>query len=596
MEHPNHQNNAQQRAIRHDEGPLLVLAGPGSGKTYTIVKRIRYLIETCRIPPAGILVITFTKAAAREMQSRFLTEIRRSYSAVNFGTFHSIYYQILSRSGYIPNFSLVTDAEKFKIIKTVLRPYYPNENLDRTECEAVLHDIGRLKNMEPAVGNNENIKFIYDEYCELLKSVKKMDFDDMIMYCHEMLVRNPQILAGWQQYFTDILVDEFQDINRRQYQILKLLAAPADRLFCVGDDDQSIYGFRGARPAVMSEFLQDFPHCRPVLLDFNYRSTRPIVEAAGKVIAVNRQRLDKNYQARREGGDVIRHSFPDRERENEYLLAELKGRPAELYRETAVILRTNFEVALLAVKCAEQGIPVRASARPRDIFAHFIGTDLMDYLLFAGGERTRARYLNIINKPMRCLSRRSVAAVNGLVEEIDIVNYYHNNSEVLPEVRRFFADCERIARLPPFLAVQFIRKGIGYDRYLKERARPEEYQEWQAIADAVQESARSHRDVPQWQEAIANLSRIMPAPGAVADGIQLMTMHGAKGLEFQTVYLPHLNEGILPNKKALTAEQIEEERRLFYVGMTRAKEKLVLLWTESPKDTPSRFLEPLRKI
>lgn len=616
-------NPSQRSAVCHSGGPVQVLAGPGSGKTFTIVKRLQYLIEVQKISPESILVITFTKAAAKEMQSRFLREIRHSYSAVNFGTFHSVYYQILSRSGYFQDYSLVSEAEKKKIIIGIMQRNFSTPHLDPMECTEILNEISRIKNQEtveevPESDNRndkrkdnrndnrkdnshaiENIMEIYEEYCDMLKSLRKLDFDDMIRCCYDMLISNPRLLQKWQGFFSHLLVDEFQDINRLQYQVLKLLAAPDNHIFGVGDDDQSIYAFRGASPTVMQEFLNDYPDGRQIFLDINYRSTRPIVLAADKVISCNRQRIAKQGKALKDGSEVIVRSFTDKEKEYDFLMQEIQSLPAEVRKESAVILRTNYEVSLVAAKCAEKGIDVHSTEKAKDVFNHFIADDIMDYIRFACQEKTRGRYLNIINKPVRYISRKSVANMEGLIEERKVLEFYRENIDGRSEIRRFFADCDRIARMPPFLAVHYIRKGIGYDRYLKERARPGEYEEWMEIAAAVQESTRNCPAFEAWFgliEQIRSMNQRTKQPEHNKNGskgIRLITMHSAKGLEFHTVFLPHLNEGILPGRKSLTAEQIEEERRLFYVGMTRAKEKLWLLYTASPKDIPSRFLAPL---
>ncbi len=617
-------NQSQRCAVCHSGGPVQILAGPGSGKTFTIVNRLQYLIEVVRVPPENILVITFTKAAAKEMQSRFLREIRRSYSAVNFGTFHSVYYQILSRSGYFQD--LIGEADRRKLITGIIKRSFLTPHVDPIECSEILSEISRIKNMETDVireteateaGTDRShpsahIMEIYEEYGDMLKSARKLDFDDMIRSCYDMLTDNPRLLREWQGYFSHILVDEFQDINRLQYQVLKLLAAPDNHIFGVGDDDQSIYAFRGAKPAVMQEFLDDYPDARQIFMDINYRSTRPIVLAADKVISGNRQRIAKQGQALRDGSEVMICSFADKESELAFLLAEIQSLPTAIRKEAAVILRTNHEVSLLAARCAEKGITVQTTGKIKDVFTHFIAADIMDYIRFSSQEKTRGRYLNIINKPMRYISRKSVADADGLVEERQVLAYYRGNIDGMNETKRFFADCQRIARMSPYLAIHYIRKGIGYDRYLRERARPGEYDEWMEIADAIQASARNCQAFEEWfglTEKIHSRNQQTGQPGNNRNlnnqvnnqnnsqnesrGIRLLTMHGAKGLEFHTVFLPRLNEGILPGRKAITTEQIEEERRLFYVGMTRAKEQLWLLYTASQKAVPSRFLAPL---
>lgn len=591
-------NPAQERAIMHTNGPIRVLAGPGSGKTFTIVRRILYLTEIKKISPNKILVITFTKAAALEMQSRFLKEIRRSYSAVNFGTFHSIYYQIISRSGYLSDFSLISDFDKRKILRNILNRLFPSETFGQADYAEILNEISLCKNLEPAINQREKFTEIYEEYCGMLKECRRIDFDDMILYCHEMFNTRKKILDTWQNYFSHIMVDEFQDINRLQYMVLKQLAAPRNNLFIVGDDDQSIYGFRGANPAVMQDFSKDFRDLNNVVLNTNYRSSGQIVRAAAKVIILNEKRMPKDYQALREGEDVKLLAFKKREDEDEWLLSLLIKNPADSLKDTALILRTNFEVSMMTAKCISRGIKVRTAEKIENIFSHFIAADILDYINFSLGLKERSRFLNIINKPMRYISRKSVADISGEVSEEALMNYYEGSLSNKVEIKRFFLACRRISSLSPYLAINFIRKGIGYDRYLKERARTQEFNEWMDICDELEKSAKGYETYDQWFDLISGLKELSKNENerknaVVTDGLNIITMHSSKGLEFKTVILPHLNEGVLPGPKSLTDEQIEEERRLFYVGMTRAKDNLFLSYTESAKYMPSRFLEPL---
>ena len=604
-------NPGQERAICHVSGPIEVLAGPGSGKTFTIVRRILHLIEAERVPPEKILVITFTKAAALEMQSRFLKEIRRSYSAVSFGTFHSIYYQIITRSGYLPDYSLISEPEKKKILRSILNHYHPSRVFSQTEYAEILSEISLRKNMEAPRTAYDKFDNIYEEYCGMLSDIRKIDFDDMILCCHEMLSANEKTLKTWQQYFSYVLVDEFQDINRLQYMVLKQIVAPKNNLFIVGDDDQSIYGFRGAAPAMMQEFLSDFTGCEQVLLGTNYRSSRQIVAAASAVIAVNEQRFKKDYQAMRDGPVPQLISFAKREAEDEWILDAVAKAAPTARADMAIIMRTNHERKMMAAKCENRGIRVQSAEKAPDIFAHFCAQDILDYILFSLGPKERSRFLNIINKPMRYLSRKCVATLSGEVTLEAVLSYYRggaqgDNADALAEIRRFFAACNRIASLSPHLAINYIRKGIGYDRYLKERGRPHEFNEWMGICDLVQESAQGMDSYEEWFDVIAGYNKLADAGEGrqkadaraenKAEGLHIITMHGAKGLEYKTVFLPHLNEGVLPGAKSLSDEQIEEERRLFYVGMTRAKEELYLTYTQSLKLVPSRFLLPIKHL
>ncbi|MCL2254173.1 MAG: ATP-dependent helicase [Lachnospiraceae bacterium] len=586
-------NLEQERAIAHKDGPIQVLAGPGSGKTFTIVKRIMNLIEQ-KVPPEKILVITFTKAAALEMQSRFLSEIRRSYSAVNFGTFHSIYYQIISRSGYLSDYSLISEFDKRKILRSILNHLFPTETFGQSEYTEILNEISLCKNQEMVTNPREKFAEIYEDYCEMLKESRKMDFDDMILFCHEMFSKHDDNLRKWQDYFSYILVDEFQDINRLQYLVLKQITAPRNNLFIVGDDDQSIYGFRGANPLVMQDFLKDFNDSVKVLLSTNYRSTNQIVSAAAKVITINKNRMPKNYQALRDGNDVDIFPFTKRDAEDEWLLDTISKKPHAELTNMAIILRTNFEVSAMASKCINYGIKVRAKEKIKDIFSHFTAVDIMDYIYFAIGPKERSRFLNIINKPMRYISRKAVVDLVEEIREIDVMNYYQGNIGCQDEVKRFFGACRRISSLSPYLAINFIRKGIGYDRYLKEKAKQQEFLEWMEICDELQESAKGYETFDEWFDMISALKEFADNQKTAAmDGLNIITMHSSKGLEFKTVFMPHLNEGTIPGPKSITDEQLEEERRLFYVGIIRAKDNLYLTYTESPKYTPSRFLEPL---
>jgi DNA helicase-2/ATP-dependent DNA helicase PcrA len=508
---------------------------------------------------------------------------------------------MLTRSGYAKDSTLISEQDKRKILRPILHRLFPHQSFSPADYAEILNEISLRKNLEPPRRERESFADIYDEYREMMKEAGKMDFDDMILRCHEMLVDDEKTRRLWQDYFSFIMVDEFQDINRLQYEALKLIAAPKNNLFVVGDDDQSIYGFRGASPAVMQEFQRDFPAGRQVLLGINYRSTKQVVAAAACVVAGNQNRLAKDYQALREGPAPALLSCAPRAGEDAWLLAELQNIEQGSLKDAAVILRTNFEVAHFAGQCLKAGLPVQTTAKTKDIFSHFIASDWLDYLHFAVGPKERSRFLSIVNKPLRYLSRKCVANLTGEVNEEYVLAYYQGDCDGMSEVRRFFADCRRLAAMSPYLALNYLRKGMGYERYLKDRAKPDEFAEWLEVCDQLQESARDAATHEEWWELAEGQQKAAAGAGekkeaAANDGLHIITMHGAKGLEFHTVFLPHLNEGTLPGAKSLTDEQIEEERRLFYVGMTRAKERLCLTYTESAKYAPSRFLAPLREV
>ena len=297
-------NPGQAKAIAHRDGPMLVLAGPGSGKTYTITQRIRCLIEEGGAEPESILVITFTRAAADEMKGRFLRLTEGKFYPVNFGTFHAVYYHILKSAYHYRSGNILSEQEKRELLKTVILQTKGLPAMEDDEAEMLLNQISRYKNdgcpedISKSLGDTcalrpETFAAVYRAYSREAKERRKLDFDDMVLDCRELFLQYPHILSAWQKKFRYILVDEFQDINAMQYEVLRMLALPENNLFVVGDDDQSIYAFRGARPELMLGFEKDYPKAQRVELSVNYRSTPEILACAGKLICVNRSRFPK---------------------------------------------------------------------------------------------------------------------------------------------------------------------------------------------------------------------------------------------------------------------------------------------------------------
>ena len=293
-------NQAQKTAAAHGEGPCLVLAGPGSGKTLTIVNRIKYLIEVHNVRPEEILVITFTKYAAEEMKLRLQALMEGKRPLVTMGTFHGIYYGILKWAYHLGPQNILSEDEKYRIFREIVSKQELEIFDEEDFLQGIAMEIGRIKNnclnieeYEAKVCSAEVFRNIYQEYETFRKNAKKIDFDDMLVLCYDLFKKRPDVLKLWQKKFRFILVDEFQDINQVQYDVLKMLAAPEKNLFAVGDDDQSIYGFRGADVKLMFQFLRDYPDAKQMLLDINYRSTANIVRHALQVIGHNEVRFDK---------------------------------------------------------------------------------------------------------------------------------------------------------------------------------------------------------------------------------------------------------------------------------------------------------------
>ncbi|MCI8357549.1 MAG: ATP-dependent helicase [Lachnospiraceae bacterium] len=609
-------NSRQQEAITFTSGPMQVLAGPGSGKTFTITQRIRYLIAECGVEPSRILVITFTRAAAGEMQQRFHRLIKGagSGSFVVFGTFHAIFYSILKQTGQYRQFTLISETQKRNLLAQILQlPMTPllaeNEKID-----ALMQLIGQVKNngecfdgLAEDVFSKKELQDIYRDYNEYLLEFLKMDFDDMGLLCLKLFRENPQVLKEWQKKYSYVLVDEFQDINPLQYQIVRLLAQPEDNLFIVGDDDQSIYGFRGAKPEIMQQFLKDYPSARQVLLDVNYRCHEQIVENSMRVIKANKSRFPKEIRAGHgKGAGVIIQVFPDQEEEYEALLCALQEtalhEKPEVLSAAAVIYRTNYECSMLAEKLLLRGIPFVMKETLKSRYDHFVIKDLLAYLEFANGNRKREIFHLFMNRPLRYL--RKDCARNSTIVLKELLTYYRNDIHMQEVSRTLFHDLEQIGTMRPWLAVNYIRQVIGYDDYLKEAYHIEEGGKLLRIADDFQKEIKRFGSFEELNDYISQCRALVnekqkEAEDRIQDkrlgGVRLMTMHAAKGLEFQTVYLPDVNEGKLPSRQAVTPEALEEERRMFYVAMTRAQKELHILYCnkENGKDKPSRFLEPL---
>lgn len=605
----------QKKAVEFAAGAMQVLAGPGSGKTFTIVNRIQYLIEHYGVDSPSILVITFTRAAAEEMRQRFNKQVRGKKPLVNFGTFHAIFYHILRQTGQYRKYTLITEPEKRKLLSQLLQMPASLLLTGNERIDVLIQAISQMKNNGKNVDkipldlfSKEEFLGIYREYNEYLAEFWKLDFDDMGLMCLKLFQKNPDILAQWQEKYQYILVDEFQDINQMQYQIIRYIAAPQDNLFVVGDDDQSIYGFRGARPDIMRQFMEDYPNAGQLFLDVNYRSHKQIVAKSMKVIGANTNRFEKKIKAVHQDGDGVRmKSFSGQDKEYETLIQELKEltlkKKPELLNNTAVIYRTNYECGRLAEKLLLHDIPFVMKEPLRSQYDHFVVKDLLAYLEFAYGNRNRDIFHLFMNRPLRYF-RKDCARHNPVVLK-ELITYYHNEPIMQETAGKLFDEIEQISKMRPYLAVNYIRQVIGYDDYLRETYGTEMVEKLLRIADDFQKLSKKYRNFKDLNDYIGQCRKQVAAKLEEADteqekkkkqnGIRILTMHAAKGLEFETVYLPDVNEGKIPMKQAVSKEAVEEERRMFYVAMTRAKKNLHIFYCRQKqgKDAPSRFLEPI---
>ena len=591
----------QRKAICHTVGPAQILAGPGSGKTFVTVHRIRHLILEENVDPGHILVITFTKAAALEMQQRFFTLMEGQKPPVWFGTFHAIFYHILKQSAQYRGYTIITETERRKLIRQIMHMHRRFCYLQEEDMEEILSVIssckaGRKESSIPIQKMTpDDVMFLLHEYQSYLQEFQQFDFDDLMQCCLTLLREDACCLAAWQAQFRYILVDEFQDISPVQYKIVKLLAAPEDNLFIVGDDDQSIYGFRGASPDSMMQFLADYPQAVQIPLAVNYRCHAEIVEAAGRVITENIKRLPKDIQAVHSKGDGLELCMcPDEEALKkafvEYLLQEQKE---DTLTGSAIICRTNVACGLWAQVLHGAGIPYVMKEKKKNRFAHFVIRDIRAYLALGQGKYDRKYFLRIMNRPLRYLKRDSLSAEK--VDREELVKWYQHMPAMQKTLHRLFQNLDCLADKRPHLQIRYIRKVIGYEGFLREKYGAKQAQELVRVAEEFETFSRQFMTVDDMNDFIDHYTEVLQEPAEQNHGIALMTMHASKGLQFDTVYLPDCNEGQIPSARSVTQEEIEEERRMFYVAMTRARHTLCLLAHKgrTGKDGPSRFLNSL---
>ena len=608
-------NHQQRMAVEHVDHPCLVLAGPGSGKTTVITHRTKKLIEEDGISPSNILVITFTKAAAMEMQQRFLQLMGGKRLPVSFGTFHAVYFQILKYAYNYRAENIIREEKKYEILRNIVH----KTELDISdENEFVANLISEISNVKGEMLDvayyyskncpEEVFKKIFREYNDTLIRANLIDFDDMLVMCYELLTKRKDILKLWQDKYRYILIDEFQDINRVQYEVIRLLAKPQDNLFIVGDDDQSIYRFRGARPEIMLNFEKDYPEAKKIILDTNYRSTPEIVAAAGKLIRNNKKRFEKQIRAERENGSKpVILPFDNVYKECNYILEEIEQLIAKglTYQDMAVLYRTNTNPRTLLGKLMEHNIPFCMKDVIPNLYDHFIAKDIIAYINAAvdfreKGVMKRGDMLRLINRPKRYISRDVFPRAEVNLE--DVKRFYQDKGYVLERISKLEYDLAMIRNMNPYAAIQYIRHGIGYEEYLTEyaeyrRMKPEELYD---VLEELSEAAKPYKTYREWFKKIEEYGEELKKQARERqekkDGITLATMHSSKGLEYRAVFIIDANETITPHKKALLPEDIEEERRLFYVAVTRAKDWLYICHCRERygKETDvSRFVEEM---
>lgn len=601
-------NTSQMRAIAHLSGPMMVLAGPGSGKTSVIVERTAHMINEGKIPASSILVATFSRAAAQEMKERFLKFIQKETTQVTFGTFHGVFYGILKQAYGLTSANILSETEKFDILRELASEYGGELSEEADFAEEVSKEISVVKGNRVSLEHyysascpDDVFRNIFNGYRKVCNERRKLDFDDMLVYCYELFIKREDILNAWRRKFQYILVDEFQDINHLQYDIVKLLAKPLNNLFIVGDDDQSIYHFRGARPEIMQQFTRDFPGAKQVLLNVNYRCSSKILATAMRLIGNNENRFLKKLSTPNPCGEDVRCKEYQNPRE-EYVsvVKQLKERldAGERLEDTAILFRTNQEAEGLVQTLMEYQVPFIMKEQMPNLFQHWICRNLLSYLRMAQGNLSRKNFLDVMNRPNRYIARDAVT--DTIISFEKLGEYYKEKDWMCDRITTLETHLRILKNLPPFAAMNFIRKAIGYEEYLQEYAqyrkiKPEELIE---VLERIMESASGMQTLAEWEIYIQDYSEKLKEQAKEQEikreGVIISTLHGVKGLEYDNVYIMNVNEGSIPYKKAVLEEALEEERRLFYVGITRAKKKLTLCYVKrqfEKEREPSRFLE-----
>lgn len=606
-------NKSQIQAISHMDGPAMVLAGPGSGKTTVITHRIKNLIEKVEVRPENILVVTFTKAAAISMQKRFSTLMNGGKAQlVTFGTFHSVFYKILRKSRRYEATEILSERQKTDYIREIIGRYGISSNDISELSQNIINDIGNIKgNMlnaqeyEPSCCKKEDFIKVYNAYNLELKKDGKMDFDDILRECYLLLCENHTILEQWRELYKYILIDEFQDINRIQMNIIELLASPLNNIFVVGDDDQSIYGFRGARPEIMIEFKDYYPEAELIVLDVNYRSTQSIINVAGRVIENNKTRLDKCAHANNDKDfqpDI--RKFRNQVEELKFVVSKIKEYENQgiSLSEMAILVRNNSQIQEISSFLKNRKIEAESGKHRSNIYNGMVAKDILSYV--RGALKFDGTYFNedliyVLNKPQRYISRQVVLSVNMNISAVRRI-YSKNN------IDSFLFHIEMIRKLPPQAALSYIRKGAGYEEYLRLYAIENNIPMsglLKQLEQLVQECSKFNT-LEQWINSIdsaqnsegQNFGKKSSGEGDTNNRINIMTMHGSKGLEFKAVFIVDANQGIIPTSKALRERDFEEERRLFYVAITRAIDYLNIYAVEERLGCPievSMFVEEM---
>ena len=596
---------AQKRAIESKARAVLVVAGPGSGKTTVLTERLVYLLKN-GAEAKSCLLLSFTRASSKEMALRFAKRGIAGNSP-HFSTIHALCLSLLREVRGIEREGLVNLYEKMDWLSA----YFLEKGIAREEVEELLLNYGNQISYFKSITEEERMHFLREEknedflplfqYYEKMRKLRgKLDFEDLLIEVLLELQKNTRIADSWKSRFSYILVDEFQDLSLIQYAILKALSEKGASLFVVGDEDQSIYGFRGASPDILFRFAGDFPDCERIFLADNFRSKEEIVLLSRRLIGKNKKRFQKPLSGRRGRGGKAKYFLLETGVEEAVLLAEhvesllREGCPPE---EIAVLCRSKMQITPLLPGFMERGIPIVIVEELSNVFQHFIGKDILAYLRLAKNKESSQELVQILSKPYRGLRREKILHKDSGLSDLKRAAKTLKERE---ETEKLEKHLEALSKLNPKEAILFIRKEIGYEKYLEDFAKKKnkDFTEWWESFEEITAMSEGYPDLDAFFRFVTEFNRraLERRKPEEEKGIRFMTYHSAKGLEFDEVFLPDCIEGIIPDGRAKKPEEIEEERRSFYVALTRARKGIHIYVTKTrynKKVYPSRFIPEL---
>ena len=613
-------NKNQKEAVLYNDGPLLVLAGAGSGKTRVLTTKIAYLIKEIGISPRNILAITFTNKAAKEMKERVSSLVGDVSKYIQISTFHSFGLRILRENynylGYDSNFTILDSDDSLTVIKKILKeknldPKVYNPKAIRNKISSCKNELMTPEMYERYAGNDyENMVVeIYKKYLKVLKQNNSLDFDDLLILPIKLFKENPIILEDYQDRYQYILIDEYQDTNEAQYILTKMISAKYRNICCVGDNDQAIYGFRGANYKNILNFEKDYKDSKIILLEDNYRSTKNILDAANCVIRNNKDRKDKNLKSNKDIGEKIEYFRCDNEKaEAQYVVGEIKKLVEEKnisYQDIAVLYRTNAQSRNLEEAFLQANMPYKVIGS-----FYFYNRkeikDLIAYLKLIHNEKDNVSFLRCINTPKRGIGTKTIQSIidNAEMKEISYYEAIEGGKElafkeIIENLKEISKDVTLTELIDKVLELSGMRKELESENSLESDIRLENLEEFKSITRSFEE----RMGLVSLEDFLLEISLVSDVEEYRDDDnrVSLMTVHSVKGLEFDYVFVVGMEEGIFPHMNSMfDSHELEEERRLCYVAITRAKEKLYLvnarmrmLFGQTSANPVSRFINEI---